>query len=318
MFSERTATPSTAREAGISSSTSPTTSRTACARCPRKGADGRRPCLRRGRDDAAPARRDDPLANFCVDLVARARGRKDRPADRPRGRESSARFRSSRAARTTRCSSVTPASARPPSSKASRRASTTSPGSAEGAARSTRSTWARSSRARATAATSKNDSRACSRRSRATRKPILFIDEIHTIIGAGATQGGSMDASNLLKPALASGELRVDRLDHPQRVPRRLRARPRAGATLPDHRRDRALGRRVHPHPPRAAQALRDAPRHHLHGRRDSTRPRASPRATSTIATSRTRRSTCSTRRGPQRACTARARSSAAERRRGP
>ena len=37
---------------------------------------------------------------------------------------------------------------------------------------------------------------------------ILFIDEIHTIIGAGATQGGSMDASNLLKPALANGELR--------------------------------------------------------------------------------------------------------------
>ena len=37
---------------------------------------------------------------------------------------------------------------------------------------------------------------------------ILFIDEIHTIVGAGATQGGSMDASNLLKPALASGQLR--------------------------------------------------------------------------------------------------------------
>jgi ATP-dependent Clp protease ATP-binding subunit ClpA len=37
---------------------------------------------------------------------------------------------------------------------------------------------------------------------------ILFIDEIHTIIGAGATAGGSMDASNLLKPALASGRLR--------------------------------------------------------------------------------------------------------------
>jgi len=37
---------------------------------------------------------------------------------------------------------------------------------------------------------------------------ILFIDEIHTIIGAGATSGGSMDASNLLKPALASGSLR--------------------------------------------------------------------------------------------------------------
>ncbi|KAF0231025.1 MAG: ATP-dependent Clp protease ATP-binding subunit [Beijerinckiaceae bacterium] len=40
------------------------------------------------------------------------------------------------------------------------------------------------------------------------RKAILFIDEIHTVIGAGATSGGSMDASNLLKPALAAGTLR--------------------------------------------------------------------------------------------------------------
>ena len=37
---------------------------------------------------------------------------------------------------------------------------------------------------------------------------ILFIDEIHTVIGAGATSGGAMDASNLLKPALAQGALR--------------------------------------------------------------------------------------------------------------
>jgi len=37
---------------------------------------------------------------------------------------------------------------------------------------------------------------------------ILFIDEIHTLVGAGAVSGGSMDASNQLKPALASGELR--------------------------------------------------------------------------------------------------------------
>ncbi len=37
---------------------------------------------------------------------------------------------------------------------------------------------------------------------------ILFIDEIHTIVGAGATSGGTMDASNMLKPALASGDLR--------------------------------------------------------------------------------------------------------------
>jgi ATP-dependent Clp protease ATP-binding subunit ClpA len=39
-------------------------------------------------------------------------------------------------------------------------------------------------------------------------KAILFIDEIHTIVGAGATGNGSLDAANLLKPALASGEIR--------------------------------------------------------------------------------------------------------------
>jgi len=39
-------------------------------------------------------------------------------------------------------------------------------------------------------------------------KSILFIDEIHTIVGAGATSSGTMDASNILKPALATGELR--------------------------------------------------------------------------------------------------------------
>ena len=39
-------------------------------------------------------------------------------------------------------------------------------------------------------------------------KAIMFIDEIHTIVGAGATSSGSMDASNILKPVLASGEIR--------------------------------------------------------------------------------------------------------------
>jgi ATP-dependent Clp protease ATP-binding subunit ClpA len=42
----------------------------------------------------------------------------------------------------------------------------------------------------------------------ADERAILFIDEIHTVIGAGATSGGSLDASNLLKPALQSGGLR--------------------------------------------------------------------------------------------------------------
>ena len=43
---------------------------------------------------------------------------------------------------------------------------------------------------------------------REQRDTILFIDEIHTIVGAGATSGGSMDASNILKPVLGGGELR--------------------------------------------------------------------------------------------------------------
>ena len=42
----------------------------------------------------------------------------------------------------------------------------------------------------------------------ANEDAILFIDEIHTIVGAGATTGGTMDAANILKPALASGDLR--------------------------------------------------------------------------------------------------------------
>ncbi|MGZ8853563.1 MAG: AAA family ATPase, partial [Thermoanaerobaculia bacterium] len=60
---------------------------------------------------------------------------------------------------------------------------------------------------------------------------ILFIDEIHTIVGAGATTGSSMDASNLLKPGLASGELRCI-----------------GSTTFPEYKssfeRDRALARR--------------------------------------------------------------------------
>ncbi len=42
----------------------------------------------------------------------------------------------------------------------------------------------------------------------AVEKAILFIDEIHTMVGAGSTSGGSMDAANILKPALARGEIK--------------------------------------------------------------------------------------------------------------
>ncbi|MFN7975067.1 MAG: ATP-dependent Clp protease ATP-binding subunit ClpA [Acidobacteriota bacterium] len=44
---------------------------------------------------------------------------------------------------------------------------------------------------------------------RAKPKPILFIDEVHTMVGAGATTGGTMDLANLLKPVLTAGDLRV-------------------------------------------------------------------------------------------------------------
>jgi hypothetical protein len=69
---------------------------------------------------------------------------------------------------------------------------------------------------------------------------ILFIDEIHTIIGAGAASGGVMDASNLLKPACSPRGAEVHRLDHLPGIPGHLREGPRAVAALPEDRRRRA------------------------------------------------------------------------------
>ena len=89
-------------------------------------------------------------------------------------------------------------------------------------------------------------------------RPILFIDEIHTILGAGAAQGGTVDASNLLKPLLASGELRC-----------------MGSTTYAEYRhfeRDRALSRRFQrvdigePSPEEAVRILRGlAPRYETH-----------------------------------------------------
>jgi ATP-dependent Clp protease ATP-binding subunit ClpA len=72
---------------------------------------------------------------------------------------------------------------------------------------------------------------------------VLFIDEIHTVIGAGATSGGAMDASNLLKPALSGGCDPLHRLDHLQGVPQPLREGPGPAPALPEDRRQRAHDR---------------------------------------------------------------------------
>ena len=90
-------------------------------------------------------------------------------------------------------------------------------------------------------------------------KPILFIDEVHSIVGAGATSGGTMDLATLIKPVLTAGELRVDRLDHVRGV-QAHRKGPRAGAAAAEDRDRRAVGRRDRQDPQGAALALRGAP----------------------------------------------------------
>ena len=121
---------------------------------------------------------------------------------------------------------------------------------------------------------------------------MLFIDEIHTVIGAGATSGGAMDASNLLKPALASGTLRCI-----------------GSTTYKEFRnyfeKDRALVRRfqkIDVNEPTLEDAvkilrglkvqLREAPQGALHRRGDPRRGRAVGASTSTTASCPTRRST--------------------------
>ena len=123
-------------------------------------------------------------------------------------------------------------------------------------------------------------------------KSILFIDEIHNIIGAGATSGGTMDAANILKPPLSNGELRCI-----------------GSTTFKDYRqafeRDRALSRRfqrIDIGEPTVARGDRDPRRASSRATRSTTtsstptrrsRPRSScRRATSAARTCPTRRST--------------------------
>ncbi len=121
---------------------------------------------------------------------------------------------------------------------------------------------------------------------------IMFIDEIHTVIGAGATSGGAMDASNLLKPALAGGTIRCI-----------------GSTTYKEYRqyfeKDRALVRRFQKidvneptsrgrdRDPEGPQALfRGLPQAQVHQRRHQGGGRAVGAATSMTASCPTRRST--------------------------
>ena len=90
---------------------------------------------------------------------------------------------------------------------------------------------------------------------------ITFIDEMHTVVGAGATGEGAMDAGNMLKPMLARGELRMVGRDHAGRVPQVHREGPGAGASFPAGAGGRTVGRVLDRDPPRAEGALRGAPR---------------------------------------------------------
>ena len=128
---------------------------------------------------------------------------------------------------------------------------------------------------------------------------ILFIDEIHTVIGAGAASGGVMDASNLIKPVLANGELRCI-----------------GSTTYNEYRgifeKDHALARRfqkIDVTEPSVAEtidilhgteaAIRGAPRRQVPGRivEGGRGARRAPHQRS--ASARTRRSTSSTKRAP-------------------
>ena len=121
---------------------------------------------------------------------------------------------------------------------------------------------------------------------------VTFIDELHTVVGAGATGEGAMDAGNMLKPMLARGELRLvgattldeyrEHIEKDAALERRFQQVLRRRAARRGHRR----------HPARAQGALRGAPQ----GRDRRLAPwsprRPCPTATSPAGSCRTRRST--------------------------
>jgi ATP-dependent Clp protease ATP-binding subunit ClpA len=103
---------------------------------------------------------------------------------------------------------------------------------------------------------------------------ILFIDEIHTVIGAGATSGGAMDASNLLKPALQGGKLRCMGSTTYKEFAS-ISKRTGAVAPLSEDRRQRAVDRGYDQDPQGPETLFRGSPQRPLHLGRDQVRGRS-------------------------------------------
>jgi ATP-dependent Clp protease ATP-binding subunit ClpA len=245
----------------------------------------------KGNEDAK--KKGEALETYCVNLNKKARDGKIDPVIGAIPR-STARSRCCAAARRTiRCSWARPASARPRSRKGSPSASSIPkcrkcwrppPCS--------RSTWARCSPGTRYRGDFEERLKQVLKELEAHPNAILFIDEIHTVIGAGATSGGAMDASNLLKPALASGTIRC-----------------MGSTTYKEYRqhfeKDRALVRRfqkIDVNEPTVEDAIailkglkpyfEDYHPAEIHQRGDRGGGAACRRATSTTASCRTRRST--------------------------
>ena len=153
----------------------------------------------------------DPLSAYAMNLTERAKDGAPRSADRPRCRSCSGRSRSSAGgARTTRSSSATPASARPRSPKGSptRLLQDDVPEVLQGAEVFSLDTAALLAGTRFRGDFEERFKAVITALSKRPM-PILFIDEIHSTVGAGATTGGTMDLATLIKPILTTGQLRV-------------------------------------------------------------------------------------------------------------
>ena len=95
---------------------------------------------------------------------------------------------------------------------------------------------------------------------------ILFIDEVHMLVGAGSA-GSSVDAANILKPALSRGELQVIGATTLNEYRKHIESDAALERRFPTHHRQRALAGGDHPDPARHPLGLRRASPPDLHGR---------------------------------------------------